>query len=403
LNSVVAHYPFLDESLEWFKEEGITLQEFASVSKFTRARDLGLERLKVALAGKPWQAPAVATHWEIQDLALSYVWARVLLAAMSAGSQSSRRTAEMGRRYFALTEAIRAQVRLRNELQSDPERLQEVASALGLDVRKNIRVHGHDLVTNDFWIHFIDYLKGSVHIRDKSWKLINAAPWNIEIYDVDGELTSEELLRLPLQETDRIRTRRISGLVSGWLVITPRRLERLLREIIRVRVEGEMSALEDAQLLQELKPIIEQLEAIIKNRQAQTISGDLGEFTITRAPPCMRVLLGQITTGVNVSHAGRFALTTFLNHIGMDHKTISSHYSTVPDYDPDIVEYQVQHILDNEYTPPGCDTMRTNGLCPSGSSDGEPLCEKVNHPLSYYRKKQYRARVRNVSKPGAAK
>ena len=399
----MAHYPFLDESLDWFKEEGITLQELARKPKFTRARNLGLQRLKVALAGEPWQAPAVVAHWEIRDLALSYVWARVLLAAMSAGSQSSRKAAEMGNRYFALAEAIRAQVRLRNELQSDPERLQEVASALGLDIRKKIMVNGHDLVTNDFWIHFIDYLKGSVHIRDRSWKLINAAPWNIEIYDVDGELSGEELLKLPLQETDRIRTRRISGLVSGWFVITPRRLERLLREIIRIRVEGKMSTIEDAQLLQELKPIIEELEAIIRNRQAQTISGDLGEFTITRAPPCMRVLLGQITTGVNVSHTGRFALTTFLNHIGMDQKTISSYYSTAPDYDPDIVEYQVQHILDNEYAPPGCDTMETNGLCPSRSHDGEPLCQNVNHPLSYYRKKQYRARVMHVSKPGVTK
>jgi len=400
LSSIVAHYPFLDESLDWFKEEGITLQDLAQAGKFAGARDLGLQRLEASLAGEPWQAPGVAAHWEIQNLALSYVWARVLLAAMAAGSHSRRKAAEMGLRYFALAEAIRAQGRIRNELQSDSERLQEVAGALGLDVRKKLTVGDHYFLTEDYWIHFLDYLKGSVHIRDKSWKLINAVGVYLEIFDAAGELTYEEFLELPLKEAERrFAVRRVTGMVAGWLMITPRRLERLLRELIRVRVEGKLPVVEDLQLLQELKPTLEQLEGAIKSRQSQAMSGDLGEVTLTRAPPCIRILLGQTTTGINVSHHGRFALTTFLHHIGMDHETISALYSTSPDYNPDIAEYQVQHILDHEYTPPGCDTMRTNGNCPGRSAKEDPLCEKVHHPLSYYRKKQTRARVTVAPKP----
>ena len=35
-------------------------------------------------------------------------------------------------------------------------------------------------------------------------------------------------------------------------------------------------------------------------------------------PPCMQALITALTAGTNLTHAGRFALTTFLHTIGMD-------------------------------------------------------------------------------------
>jgi DNA primase large subunit len=51
--------------------------------------------------------------------------------------------------------------------------------------------------------------------------------------------------------------------------------------------------------------------------------------------------------------------------------------------------YQVEHITGRggsgtEYTAPACAAMRTTGLC----VHRDPLCERVSHPLQYYRTKK---------------
>ena len=65
--------------------------------------------------------------------------------------------------------------------------------------------------------------------------------------------------------------------------------------------------------------------------------------------------------------------------------------------------YQVEHITGKtsgtEYTPPGCDTMKSNSICFNPDS----LCNKewMNHPLSYYRikgKKKREEEIKNKTK-----
>jgi DNA primase large subunit len=51
--------------------------------------------------------------------------------------------------------------------------------------------------------------------------------------------------------------------------------------------------------------------------------------------------------------------------------------------------YQVEHITGRggsgtEYTAPACAAMRTTGLC----VNRDALCERVAHPLSYYKVKK---------------
>jgi DNA primase large subunit len=51
--------------------------------------------------------------------------------------------------------------------------------------------------------------------------------------------------------------------------------------------------------------------------------------------------------------------------------------------------YQVEHITGRggsgtEYTAPACAAMKTTGLC----IRPDTICEKVNHPLSYYKLKK---------------
>jgi DNA primase large subunit len=103
----------------------------------------------------------------------------------------------------------------------------------------------------------------------------------------------------------------------------------------------------------------------------------------------MQALILALTSGTSLTHAGRFALTTFIHTIGMDVTGIAQLYARSPDFDAEKTMYQVEHITGRggsgtEYTAPACAAMKTTGLC----TRPDALCEKVNHPLSYYKLKK---------------
>jgi DNA primase large subunit len=75
----------------------------------------------------------------------------------------------------------------------------------------------------------------------------------------------------------------------------------------------------------------------------------------------------------------------------MDTTGIAELYARSPDFDIEKTMYQVEHITGRggsgtEYTTPACAAMQTTGLC----VHRDPLCEKVSHPLSYYKVKKSR-------------
>ena len=121
-------------------------------------------------------------------------------------------------------------------------------------------------------------------------------------------------------------------------------------------------------------------------------------------PPCMQALIAALTSGTNLSHAGRFSLTTFLHTIGMNVSGIAQLYARSPDFDPEKTMYQVEHITGRggsgtEYNAPACAAMRTTGLC----VHRDPLCERVAHPLSYYTVKKKDRAQRGPKKPEGEK
>ena len=97
----------------------------------------------------------------------------------------------------------------------------------------------------------------------------------------------------------------------------------------------------------------------------------------------------MIKAGENVPHMGRFALVSFLNSLKLSTNDILKIFSTAPDYEEERTRYQIEHIAgkisSTSYTPPGCDKMRTFGICPTDEMDD--LCKKKRHPLSYYKAK----------------
>jgi DNA primase large subunit len=111
---------------------------------------------------------------------------------------------------------------------------------------------------------------------------------------------------------------------------------------------------------------------------------DFGQVEEGAFPPCLQALVGAITAGTNLPHAGRFAIVAFLHNIGMKPPQIMEIFARAPDFDPEKTRYQVEHICGRsgtEYTAPSCATLRTTGFCVNRDS----TCERVNHPLSYYR------------------
>jgi DNA primase large subunit len=115
----------------------------------------------------------------------------------------------------------------------------------------------------------------------------------------------------------------------------------------------------------------------------------IGRLDIKKLPPCMKNILSSIQAGENVPHMGRFALVSFLNSLKLGINDILKLFSTAPDYEEEKTRYQVEHITGSisstSYRPPGCEKMRTYGICPV--EEMNDLCKKTRHPSGYYRAK----------------
>lgn len=159
----------------------------------------------------------------------------------------------------------------------------------------------------------------------------------------------------------------------------------LLRERIRVLMRRDLPHKVPTSLCEQLAP----KAARIKKAYQEQMLQQFGSVEESAFPPCMQALITALTSGTNLTHAGRFALTAFLHTIGMDVPGIAALYGRSPDFDIERTMYQVEHITGRggsgtEYTTPACAAMRTTGIC----VHADKLCERVNHPLSYYKAKK---------------
>ncbi|MDD1693130.1 MAG: DNA primase large subunit PriL, partial [Methanoregula sp.] len=172
---------------------------------------------------------------------------------------------------------------------------------------------------------------------------------------------------------------------NGLVEIKKDELLELLRERIRVILRRDLPYNVPKGICEQISPVAERIK---KEYQEQMLQ-QFGAIEESAFPPCMQALVTALTTGTNLTHAGRFSVTTFLHTIGMDLSGIAALYARSPDFDPEKTMYQVEHITGRggsgtEYTAPACAAMRTTGLCVHQDS----LCEKIAHPLSYYKVKK---------------
>ncbi len=241
-------------------------------------------------------------------------------------------------RRYTLGEAERVSEELSRE---SGEKILQFASTLDLDVDKR-----EDALS----IHFTDYLESTERLRSPKWKLVN------------------------------------QDLREGRVYLGKRRFVRILKEKVSSVISEGLPAPTSDMILEKFDTELQEIKEELERVRTEIEDVDMGEVEIELFPPCIKKLLAGQKQGENLSHEGRFALTSFLKKVGLSEEEIIDIFREAPDFDVDMASYQIQHIIGDisgtEYTPPGCDTMKTNGIC----FDPDSLCEQewMTHPLSYY-------------------
>lgn len=346
-----ARFPFLKESAEYLKKNGITLEALVKSRAYEPARLLGKERVleAVDLAWIP-DHPITSDADATTEL-LSYPIARILVSCLADDAFVKR---------YAIAEAKHAHEALSREVFGGSERRSSVVpeseSTRGLDfaisVAKELGLSG-ERDDGKMAVDFADYLRFSSAMKSKSWKLVN------------------------------------QSLSHGTVVISIEKFMRLTESSLTTKISSELPLQVNDEILHTFASATEEIRKALTEKRAEYPRRGLGTRSYIRFPPCMKKLLDMVRTGENVPHSGRFALVAFLHTLGMDSDDILTTFATSPDFDENKSRYQIQHISGEisgtEYTPPGCSTMKSYGIC----YDPDSLCklEWMDHPLKYYRAK----------------
>ncbi len=332
--STLAKYPFLNASKTYVKDNALSVEELLDDPLYERARIIGVERLDNAFKDRDVGNRILATEYDGVMELLSYPIARMVAVCID--------DVYFKRRY-ALGEAVHAYKNLINE-----------STSFLLDVSKefNLRVKCTE-DTNKLSIYFTDYLRNAP-TRYKEWKMINRE------------------------------------MKAGYIHISHRDLARLIQEALRSRINNELDARKCNRVISDtFSSDINRIKNKVMMHRKKMETAPVGKLDIEKLPPCMKEILAAIQSGENVPHMGRFALVAFLNSLRLNTNDILKLFSSAPDFEEEKTRYQVEHITGSTsstaYTPPGCDKMRTYGICPADKMD--ELCKRKRHPLSYYKAK----------------
>lgn len=331
--SELARYPFTGKAAEYVRELGFKIDELMA-PEFSSILERARERIEQAIR------KAEIHGWSQKDEVelLSFPTAIFIVSCLNEDLLTKR---------YALAEAKRAYYYLREERLDIVREIAEEFSwgIMELDERP-IRLG----------VHFSNYLKNSVWIKESRWRLIN---------------------------------RRIE---SGLVILTRDECARLLQEEIRRRIENKVRENARIQIRDEIKPILEEIEQLYsKIIRTEPFQIPVGEVAYSAFPPCIKSLYGDLASGKNISHIGRFTLTSFLIRIGVSPDEVLDLFKRSSDFDPEKTRYQIEHISGfrgsgRKYTPPKCTTLKTHGLC----RNPDELCRSISHPLLYYERNMRR-------------
>lgn len=328
---IISKYPFLNDSKKYVTENNLSIEELLTDPLYERARIRGIERLDNAFKNRDVGDYNLLTETDCIIELLSYPISRMIAVCIE--------DVYFKRRY-ALGEAVHAYKNLINEPTSY---LVDIVKEFNLDVK-----YFND--TNKLSIYFIDYLRNAP-TRYKEWKMIN-------------------------REMEK-----------GYIRISHKDLARIIQEALRNRINEELDSKNCEKLVYKIfSSDITRIQNMVALYRKNIQTAPMGKLDNKKLPPCIRNILSAIQAGENVPHMGRFALVSFLHSLKLSNKEILEIFGTAPDFEEEKTRYQIEHITGSSsstsYKPPGCDKMRTYGICPVEEID--ELCKKKRHPLSYY-------------------
>jgi len=328
--SDLAKYPFLKEAAERVKRLDLNIQDLAN-PEYAQILGRAQERVEEAIL-----YAKVTRRLRNPDIEILSFPTAVMLAASTQNSFIAKR--------YALAEAKQTYEDLRQE---QKDRIERIAR----DFNWQLEANTDDGMPYAYTLHFVDYLRNTVQLRDAKWKLAN-------------RLLSKGKVYLTLPETAR-----------------------LLSEEIRRNIEKRLETPDMPKLPQEVLAITEKLKSLSLEKIGKTEMEGFPQTIVQNAfPPCVNSLYEQASKGHHLSHVGRFTLTSFLVTIGMASETVTELFKTFSDYNERLTRYQVEHIAGERgsrtrYTPPKCDTLRTHGVC----MNPDDICRRTRHPAGYYR------------------
>ena len=329
-----AKYPFLMDAKQYVRDEGASVHELLHDPLFEPARMMAIERLENVLRNRDVGNRVLSTDSDYIMELFSYPVARMIVFCVND---------DFFTRSYALGEAVHMYKYL----------LKEPISFI-LKISKEFYLDIHELDEEDhvslYFTHYLSYAP----TRYKKWKMIN-------------------------------RT-----VHQGYVFLPKKDIIRILQEVLRKRIHQELSHRSPhpevtSVFSDEISKI--QNKMMMQRKKQETMP--IGKFNITYLPPCLKHILSLIQSGENVAHMGRFALVAFLNSLNFTTEEIIELFNTAPDFNEERTRYQIEHILgktgSTSYKAPGCEKLKTFGLCPSEEIDD--ICKKTYHPISYYRYK----------------
>lgn len=327
-----AMFPFLKGSGQYASEHGPDIETMLTSSLYEPARQRGLDRVLGAIRNHTIEpVPLVGSDadWLCLNEILSYPYARILVSCVNDRLLTRR---------YALAEAEHMNTLLNDVKSAIPV----IVSEMEINAKK-----GEEGIMN---MHFADYLRYSYVMKATEWKLINM------------------------------------DIRNGYVRLTDDKFIRLLQNAYRSRLESELPLpIPDGvrALVEPETEIVTEELGKMKNRLSPTGGQEVKDEFL---PPCIRTMISMAQSGQNLSHNARFALVSYFHALGMTYDQIIAVFAASPDFDESMSEYQIKHITGeltggDGYTPPECATMMTNGIC----YEPDQLCEKIKHPLNYYR------------------
>jgi len=330
-----AKYPFLRDGINLLEGLDLQLEELAGPA-YSKVVDRAKERVIEAILNGEASSLFVDPQTEL----LSYPIAVMYVTLISEQFLNRR---------FSLSEAVRAYSLLQKE---DEDRILDIAlNEFDWDIKEDREIIDGEIMS--LKLSFTDYLRLAAGFHEPKWKLVNRKMEN------------------------------------GYVALTDKESARLMQVEVEKWVNERVLTPSNFPLPLPLQTRMDEIKKVFEENRSKLGGSALPDEVINEAfPPCINYCLEGLMAGRRASHMERFALTTFLVNIGMPIEQMVSFYTEVTDFDESKTRYQIEHIAGlkgnrTKYTPPTCNTLRTHRVC----RNPDRICDRINHPLSYYRRK----------------